>query len=427
MKERRRTWAVAILAFAAGQVAGCATSAHASDDLDGNKARVEVLLSHHPLIDGHNDVPWQFRKRVDNQMERLDFSTSTKELKPVMHTDIPRLRAGLMGGQFWSVYVPSSLEPAEAVRTTLEQMDVVHQMVARYPDDLALALTAQDILKIHHDGKIASLIGVEGGHSIGNSLGVLRMLYDLGARYLTLTHWSNTDWADAATDEPEHGGLTEFGRQVVREMNRLGMMVDLSHVSAETMRDVLETTAAPVICSHSGAYGVNPHPRNVPDDVLKKIAEKGGVVMVDFLPAYVSKDIHNHGADRQSHKARMESLHLGNPAKVAEMMADWDKDHPWPVTDQHGVIAHIDHIRDVIGIDYIGIGSDFDGMGSTPDGLEDVSTYPSLFAHMMAHGYSEDDIRKIAGANILRAMEQVEQVAKRLSKDRAADMGQIGN
>ena len=423
MNAARRTWAFFICALAGALLAGCATGAHASEDLEKNRGRVELLLSHHPLIDGHNDVPWQFRSRVDNQMEKLDFAKSTKGLKPTMHTDIPRMRAGLVGGQFWSVYVPSRLEPAEAVRMTLEQLDVVHQMVARYPDDLQLALTARQILEAHHDGKIASLIGVEGGHSIGNSLGVLRMFYDLGARYLTLTHWSNTDWADAATDAPEHGGLNEFGRQVIREMNRLGMIVDLSHVSAETMLDAVETSVAPVICSHSGAYGVNPHPRNVPDDVIKKIAEKGGVIMVDFLPAYVSKAVYEHGANRQAMKARLESLHLGNPQKVAEGLADWDKENPRPETDQHGVMQHIDHIRDLVGVDHIGVGSDYDGMGSTPKGLEDVSSYPSLFAHMLSHDYSEEDIRKIAGANILRVMEQVEQVGARLQKERAADMG----
>ncbi|MEE2778970.1 MAG: dipeptidase [Myxococcota bacterium] len=413
----RRSWrrlGFWVLILTGTQLTGCATSAYAAEDLARYRGRVEILLAQHPLIDGHNDVPWQYRLRVDNKVADLPFGEDTKTLEPPMHTDIPRMRQGMVGGQFWSVYVPSRLKGAEAVKTTMEQIDIVHQMVDRYPDDLALAETATDIVRIHREGKIASLVGMEGGHSIGNSLGVLRTMYAAGARYMTLTHWSNTEWADAATDTPEHGGLTSFGRQVVQEMNRLGMMVDLSHVSAETMRAALDVSEAPVFCSHSGAAAVNPHPRNVPDDVLKRIAEGGGLVMVDFLPAYVSGASWKHGAERQAVKARLNSLHLGDPTKAKAGLQAWDDKNPAPKVDADEVIKHIDHIRDLVGVDFIGLGSDFDGMGSTPVGLEDVSTYPDLLARLLARGYSEDDVRKIAGGNLLRMMRMVEETSRRL-------------
>lgn len=380
--------------------------------------RVAAILAKVPLIDGHNDTPWQFRSRAKLQMDDLDLRGDTTQLEPPMHTDIARLQKGGMGGQFWSVYVPPSLPPYEAVHTTLEQMDVVHEMCARYPDVFEFAGTADDVVRIHRAGKIASLIGMEGGHSIGNSLGVLRMMYAAGARYMTLTHWDNTDWADAATDEPEFSGLSPFGQEVVREMNRLGMLVDLSHVSSETMRDALLVSEAPVIFSHSGALAINGHPRNVPDDVLEMVRDRGGVVMVDFLPAYVSEKVWRHGASARAEKARLQTLHLGDPQGVSEGMERWKKAHPTPRATLRQVVAHIDHIRKVAGVDHIGLGGDYDGMGSAPTGLEDVSTYPNLLRALLKRGYSDEDVGKIAGGNVLRAMGQAEDVARRLQAQR---------
>jgi membrane dipeptidase len=385
----------------------------AASDLD---QRVLKILAEVPLIDGHNDVPWQFRARVKNKVEDLHFHKNTKNLDGPMHTDIPRLKKGGVGGQFWSVYVPVSLSTHEAVSVTLEQIDVVHRLNARYPETFELALTAADVVRIHGAGKIASLIGMEGGHSIGNSLGVLRMMYAVGARYMTITHWKNTDWADAATDAPEHGGLSSFGKEVIREMNRLGMLIDLSHVSAKTMKDAIKVSKAPVIFSHSGAFAINPHPRNVPDSVLKKVKRNKGVVMVDFLQSYVSEDVWRHGAAARAEKARLETMHLGQPTEVENGMKAWHASHEAPVATLAQVADHVDHIRKVIGVDYIGIGSDYDGMGAGPTGLEDVSSYPALLKELLRRGYSDTDVKKIVGLNVLRVMGAAEEVAAGLQK-----------
>jgi membrane dipeptidase len=384
-------------------------------DLD---QQVLKILAEVPLIDGHNDVPWQFRSRVKNKIEDLKFHQGTGGLDKPMHTDIPRLKQGGVGAQFWSVWIPVSLSRYEAVAVTLEQIDLVHQLNARFPETFELALTAKDVVRIHGSGKIASLIGMEGGHSIGNSLGVLRMMYDIGARYMTLTHWKNTDWADAATDAPKHGGLTKFGKEVVREMNRMGMLVDLSHVSAKTMTDALKISKAPVIFSHSGAFAINPHPRNVPDAVLKKVKRNRGIVMVDFLESYVSKSVWEHGAQARGEKARLETMHLGDPTGVENGMKAWHASHPAPKATLAEVVDHMDHIKKLIGVDYIGIGSDFDGMGPGPTGLEDVSTYPALLKELLKRGYSEQDVKQIAGLNLLRVMRDAEKVAKKLQKKR---------
>lgn len=374
------------------------------------------VLSETPLIDGHNDVPWQYHSRVNNHMADLDLAKSTLELDKPMHTDIPRLRKGMLGGQFWSVYVPTSLEGSSAVQATVEQIDVVHRMVHHYPDTLQLALTSEDIRRIHKEGKIASLVGIEGGHSIGSSLGVLRQMYGLGARYMTITHSSNSLWADSATDVPLHGGLTPFGKEVIREMNRLGMIIDLSHVAATTMHQSLDVSKAPVIFSHSGAYGAKAHPRNVPDDVLQRIREKDGVVMVIFLPSYLEDGPHQWYANYKAKRTYFETLYKGDPKAIEEKIALWKESNPAPTVPMDSVIAHMEHIRKVAGIDHIGIGSDFDGMGSAPKGLEDVSQYPALFAELYRRGFSREDLKKIAGENVLRVMKKVEGVATELQK-----------
>ncbi len=354
--------------------------------------QAHAILRESPLIDGHNDLPWQYRQKVSGDFSKLDI----RQRQPALHTDIPRLRQGGVGGQFWSVYVPASMQGREAVRATMEQIDIVYQMMERYPEAFELARTAADVERIFKSGKIASLIGMEGGHSIDGSLGALRMFYKLGARYMTLTHSANTPWADSATDKPEHQGLTPFGEAVVREMNWLGMMVDLSHTSPETMSAALRVTQAPVIFSHSSARAVNDAPRNVPDDVLAKIPMNGGVVMVTFVPGFVSAEVREYEALTAEQKQR-DTAPRASMAQVAD---------------------HIDHIKKLAGVNHIGLGSDFDGMSSAPQNLEDVSKYPILFAELLRRGYTKDDLKKIAGLNLLRVMRQVEQVAARLRKSR---------
>ena len=377
-------------------------------------AEVRQLLREVPLIDGHNDLPWQYRKR-SNDFNAIDLARDTRELNPPLVTDIPRLRAGGVGAQFWSVYVPTIPAGPPAVQAVVEQIDVVHQMVARYPEIFALALTAADIERIHRQGKIASLIGMEGGHSINNSLAVLRMTYALGARYMTLTHTKNNDWADAAGDQPKHHGLTPFGEEVVREMNRLGMLVDLSHVTDETMRAALNVSQAPVIFSHSAARALCNSPRNVPDDVLEMTARKGGVVMVCFLPGYLTERARAAMAASEAEKGRLRKLYADNSPRFKKAMAAWRRKHPPLHESSLGDVAdHIDHVRKVAGIDHVGIGSDFDGFDGAPDGLEDVSCYPALLAELMRRGYTAEDIKKLAGLNLLRVFWEAENVSARL-------------
>lgn len=383
-------------------------------------AAVKQILRDVPLIDGHNDVPWQYRK-YKASFETIDLSHDTSKLKMAMVTDIPRLRTGGVGGQFWSVYVPATLPGAEAVQATLEQIDVVHRMCARYPDALELALTADDVERIHRQGKIASLIGVEGGHSINNSLAAVRMLYRLGARYMTLTHTKNTDWADAAGDQSKCRGLTPFGEQVVAEMNRLGMLVDLSHVTDETMRAALRVTKSPVIFSHSSAYALCGHPRNVPDDVLRMTAGNGGVVMVCFLPGYLTETERAEFVATEAEKARLEKLHPDKSEAFERELANWRRTRPkTPNPTLSDVANHIDHIRKVAGIKHVGIGSDFEGFHGAPDGLEDVSKYPDLLAELLRRGYTRDDIKKLAGQNVLRVMHANERIAAELQRTQSA-------
>lgn len=391
---------------------------HAAQPASSRIDEVRQLLREAPLIDGHNDVPWQYRRR-SNDFSGLDLASDTSRLQPAMATDIPRLRAGCVGGQFWSVYVPPKLPGAEAVQATLEQIDVVHRMCARYPETLELALTADEVERIHRQGKIASLIGLEGGHSINNSLATLRMMYQLGARYMTLTHIVNADWADAAGDLPKHHGLTPFGEEVVREMNRLGMLVDLSHVTDETMRAALRVTQAPVIFSHSSARAICNHVRNVPDDVLRLTAANHGIVMVCFLPSYVTEAERKYAEAERAERQRLEELHGNDTQKSQQELDGWRKLHPSPpAASLKDVADHIDHIRKVAGIDHVGIGSDFDGYSGKVSGLEDVSKYPALLAELLQRGYTREDLAKLAGRNILRVMREVERRARELQATR---------
>src|SRR5215469_1870494 len=343
---------------------------------DADAQRIDRILAQTPLVDGHNDLPWEIRTRFASDLSRVDLSRSTLALpapagSPPLMTDIPRLRAGHVGAQFWSVFIPVEVTGPAAVQTTIEQIDIVKQMCARYPNDLAMAYTAADVTRAHKAGKIASLIGVEGGHQINNSLDVLRAYYDLGARYMTLTHSNNTAWADSATDNPAHHGLTPFGKEVVREMNRLGMLVDLSHVSEETMRAALAVSEAPVIYSHSSARALVDHPRDVPDDVLALVAKNGGVVMVNFATGYVSEARRRWAAERAAEEARNNSppfggLYIGQPDRAAAALAAWEQAHPKPPVTLTDVADHIEHIRSVAGVDHVGIGSDFDGIPEAP-------------------------------------------------------------
>ncbi len=386
--------------------------------------RVDEVLLRTPLIDGHNDLPWEIRDRFHSDLDAVDLRRDTRHL-PVpagmaaLMTDIPRLRAGRVGAQFWSVWIPTDLHGFEAVQVTLEQIDLVKRIAERYPRDLQMAYSAADIRRIHKAHKIASLIGIEGGHQINDSLAVLRAMYDDGARYMTLTHTTNTDWADSATDAPAHHGLTPFGVQVVAEMNRLGMLVDISHVSDETMRAALRASAAPVIFSHSSARALDDHPRNVSDDVLRLVAAQGGVVMVNFSPGYVSAERNHWDADQQAERARFNSppyvgLYIGQPERAKQAMALWEQQHPQPPTTLSQVADHIEHIRQVAGVDHVGLGSDFDGIGDTPAGLEGVDRYPALLEELMRRGWSDAEVAKLAGENLLRVMIAAEAVSAKL-------------
>lgn len=378
-------------------------------------ARAALLRS--PVVDGHNDAPWTIRDRFGNDMTRFDFrdTTASKDQNGlVMHTDLTRLRRGRVGGQFWSVWVPTGVPEAESVQRVTEQIDTVERMVAAYPGHLVIGRTAADIEAAFRSGHIASLIGIEGGHSIGSSLGVLRQLYRAGARYMTITHSRNTPWADSATDEPKHDGLSPFGTAVIKEMNRLGMLVDLSHVSESTMMDALDTTTAPVIFSHSGARAVNGHPRNVPDSVLRRLPANGGVVMVVFLPDFVTEGVRQWAARKAAEEARLKSLIRDNPGAVKAALAQWVRQNPSPKTSIGDVADHIDHIRKVAGTDHIGVGGDYDGMESAPVGMEDVSGYPALFTELARRGYTQGDLEKIASRNVIRALRGAETAAERL-------------
>lgn len=370
-----------------------------------------------PVWDGHNDVPEQLRDRRKDLIADFDFRDTSATADPAkgkiaMHTDLARLRRGHVGAQFWSVWVSTELTDQQAVQAVLEQIDVTKRLVARYPQDLQLAASAADVERAMKAGKVASLIGMEGGHGIGNSLGVLRQMYGLGVRYMTITHSKNTAFADSATDAPVHNGLTDFGRQVVREMQRIGMLVDLSHVSEKTMLDALDVAKAPVIFSHSGARAVASHPRNVPDNVLDRVKANGGIVMVVTLPDYVSDEVRDWGLRRTAEQARLEKLHTGrDPAVAKAALAEWTKANPSPGSTVAQVADHIDHIVKRIGVDHVGLGADFDGMDTATRGLDDVAGYPALFVELARRGYSQADLEKIASRNMMRVLKAAEAYA----------------
>lgn len=373
----------------------------------------EAALKAAPVWDGHNDVPEQLRARYRDVIGSFDFADSSKAPSadggPVgMHTDLPRLRKGRVGAQFWSVYVSADLPEPQAVVATLEQIDVMKRLIARHPRDMAFVTTADEAAAAMKAGKIASLLGMEGGGSIGSSLAVLRQEYALGARYLTLTHFKTLAWADSATDAPTHDGLTDFGRQVVCEMNRLGMLVDLSHVSEATMMDALDEAKAPVIFSHSGARAIDGHPRNVPDSVLARLPANGGLVMAVAYPAFLSEDYRQWSADRAAEEARLKSLNPGDPAAVTAGMDAWGSAHVRPKASVAQWADHIDHLRKLAGIDHVGLGGDYDGMETGPMGAEDVAGYPVLFAELARRGYTQADLEKIASRNIMRVLRAAE-------------------
>ena len=386
-------------------------------------AAARDLLGRHPVIDGHNDLPWTLRVGDGLDIDATDLAAPVAST----HTDLPRLAAGGVGAQFWSVFVPAELQGETAVTATLEQIDLVHEMIGRYPDRLELALTADDVERITAAGRLASLIGAEGGHSIGCSLGTLRALYALGVRYMTLTHNRNLPWADAATDEPVTGGLTDFGREVVREMQRLGMFADLSHVAPGTMRDALDVAEAPVIFSHSSALALCDHPRNVPDDVLARLPGNGGVCMVTFVPSFVSQAHRDWERDFAEEMKRrgVDAAHVGARGHLRAEREQWMAAHPRPAVTLAEVADHVEHVRAVAGVDHIGLGGDYDGVESLPQGLEDVSRYPALIAELLGRGWSEADCGKLASGNLLRAKRGAEAAAREISARRGPSRARI--
>ena len=385
-------------------------------------ARARALHKQVPLIDGHNDYPWALRGlHPGRDFSAADITGSV----PKLHTDIPRLRQGGVGGQFWSVYVPSSMQGKEAVRATLEQIDIVHRMTQRWPQVFALARTASDVERVFKGGKIASMMGMEGGHSIDSSLSTLRMMHALGAGYMTLTHSLNVPWADSATDKPALDGLSKFGEEVVREMNWLGMLVDLSHVSPETMEDAIRVSEAPIIFSHSSVKALCDVPRNVPDNVLQLMPKNGGIVMITFVPGFISQEVADHATKAQAAQQSARAQFPNNDAYVNTAMERWRAENPEPRATLAQVADHIDHVRKLAGIDHIGLGGDFDGISSVIQGLEDVSKYPDLTAELLRRGYSEQDVKKILGLNILRVMRGAEQTSVTLRKKRGPSTATI--
>lgn len=386
-------------------------------------ARVARVLKQTPLIDGHNDWAESLREREGEGRWSLDLRQGLANRPMAYNTDLARLRRGLVGGQFWSVFVSADLPGPVQVEQTLDQIDLVKDIVRRYPETFALARTAADVRRIHASGRIASMIGVEGGGQIDNDLSVLRAYHALGAGYLTLSHVRTIEWVDSATDTPTHGGLTPFGEAVVHELNRLGMLVDLSHVSEDTMRDALHVSTAPVIFSHSSARAIDDHPRNVSDDVLKLVASNGGVVMVNFAEIYISDAYRHWSAEQDAEKARLGTppyggLYIGQPDRAATALAEWQRANPAPVVTLSEVADHIAHIAKVAGVDHVGIGSDFDGVDNAlPKGLDGVDAYPALLAELMRRGWSDADIAKVAGGNILRVMAAAEQVALSMAQE----------
>ena len=365
--------------------------------------RISALLREHGVIDGHNDLLWAAREKVSYDFDRLELRDSAVCQGFGTHTDLPRLRAGGVGAQFWSVFVPATLSGDAAVTATLEQIDGGHAMIKRYADQLALATTVEDVEQAWQQGKVASLMGAEGGHQINESLGTLRMLYRLGVRYLTLTHNDNVPWADSATDEPALGGLSDFGREVVAEMNRIGMLVDLSHVSADVMRQAIDVSSVPVIFSHSSARALCNHPRNVPDDVLARLAGNGGVCMVTFVPKFVNQEVCDWTAEAMA-AAAAEGIDTNDMDAEDAFLESYRRAHPAPVATLDDVVDHVEHVREVAGVEHIGLGGDYDGVDRLPTGLEDVSSYPRLLAALADRGWSDEDLARLTCRNVLRAM-----------------------
>jgi membrane dipeptidase len=400
----RRAAILAVLLWSAAPL-------HAQDIDRATKARIDRILRSAPLIDGHNDIAEALQENHGFSVANLASGTDRWPDHPLM-TDMARLHSGRVGGQFWSVYIDGTLTGDEAIRRTIEQIDVVDRMIATYPDDLERALSADDIVRIHKSGRIASLVGIEGGRQIGGSMAALRQFYRLGARYMTLTHNQTTGWADSATDEPKWDGLAPFGEAVVREMNRLGMLVDLSHVAPSTMKDAIRVSRAPVIFSHSSAGGITPHPRNVPDDVLRLLPANGGVVMVNFVPGFLSQQVWDWSAAQAAEEARLKAIHRSSKAAVDAGVKTWEAAHPRPATDVLIVADHIEHVAKIAGHDHVGLGGDYDGIPYTPTGLEGVETYPRVFAELIRRGWSDSDLAKLAGGNVLRALRGAEATSR---------------
>jgi membrane dipeptidase len=403
----------------AAALAGMAASASA-DPIDPKvQARIDRILKATPLIDGHNDIAEQLAENYKRTVAGIAGGTDQWQPKPLM-TDMARLHRGRVGGQFWSVYIDGTHTGDAAIRETLQQIDIVRRMIDAYPNDLELAATADDVVRIHKKGKIASLIGVEGGRQMGGSLAALRQYYNLGARYMTLTHNQTTEWADSATDDPKYGGLSPFGVTVVQEMNRMGMLVDLSHVSADTMKDAIAASKAPVIFSHSSARAIGGHPRDVPDDVLELLPANGGVVMVNFVPSFLSREVWDWSAAKDAEEARLKAIHRASKADVASGLKAWVAAHPAPVVTAADVANHIEHIVKVAGYDHVGIGGDMDGIDSTPADLTGVQDYPNLFAELIRRGWSDANLAKLAGGNVLRVLRRAEAVAVSMKSEPAA-------
>jgi membrane dipeptidase len=381
--------------------------------------RVAALLRSQPVIDGHNDLLWEARRRVGYDFDRLDVAGDCPT-----HTDLPRLRRGGVGGQFWAVFVPASLAVDDAVSATLEQVDAGHQLVARYAGELAFARTPEEVERAWKNGRIASMLGAEGGHSINSSLATLRMLHVLGVRYMTLTHNSNVPWADSATDEPAVGGLTRFGVEVVREMNRIGMLVDLSHVSPDTMRDALAATEVPVVFSHSSARAVCDSPRNVPDDVLETLRANNGVCMVTFVPMFVNPDAAAWRAELTS-SAAGQGITPADADEYSAFTDEWRAKNPTPKATLEDVVRHVEHVREVAGVDHVGLGGDYDGTSTLPEGLEDVSGYPRLLAALAERGWSDADLGKLTSGNVLRVWRDAETGAHELQTQRGPSLATI--
>jgi membrane dipeptidase len=381
------------------------------------RAHALQILAATPLVDGHNDLPWVIREEPG--MER-DVDAYDLRRKTPHQTDLARIRAGRLGGQFWSVYIPGEARAYGYARMQLEQIDIARRIIAKYPEAFVTARTAAEVRAAYKAGKVGSLLGLEGGHAIENSLGALRVYYDLGARYMTLTHNVTLDWADAALDSARHGGLTNFGREVVREMNRLGMLVDLSHVSPAVMSNALDVTEAPVIFSHSSARAIVDHPRNVPDSILRRLPKNGGVVMVTFVPSFDSPAVRAHGLERGRQQAALRQRLGGDTGSIARELRAWDAAHPAPRATLADVANMMDHVKRVAGADHVGIGSDFDGVDDDlPAGLEDIANFPDLFAELILRGWTDNELRKLAGENVLRALDAAERTARRLQRERA--------